>query len=139
MLPAMQDNKVLISRLETYFRERPEAFAAAYVFGSVSNCTAKPNSDLDIAVMPLQPITAESKMALIKDLAEISGRPIDIVDLSTANGAILKQALTTGRRLANNNNTKNAEAFSRMLAYETDLAPQIKAAEKQQVRAWMSK
>lgn len=77
-------------------------------------------------------------MQLISELAQLSGRPVDVVDLSTAHGPILKTALL-GTRLANNNPDKGAEAVSRMLAYETDLAPQIRAAEKHLVQAWMTK
>jgi predicted nucleotidyltransferase len=131
-------NGALRNQLEDYFRARSETFAAAYIFGSVAKGTERSESDLDIAIVPQGEFTANAKIQLIDDLAQIAERPVDVVNLSTASGPILKTALTTGIQLANTDSAKNADAISRMLAYETDLAPQIKAAEQQQVQTWIN-
>ena len=69
------------------------------LFGSMANGTAKPDSDLDLAVYSLRPIKAEEKMRLIGALAERIGRPVDLVDLSTAGLTVTGQILQKGRRI----------------------------------------
>lgn len=46
----------------------------AYIFGSVAKGTAQPDSDLDIAVQALRPLTTEQHINLIEDLA-LATRP----------------------------------------------------------------
>ena len=65
----------------------------------MANGTAKPDSDLDLAVYSLRPIKAEEKMRLIGALAERIGRPVDLVDLSTAGLTVTGQILQKGRRI----------------------------------------
>lgn len=55
----------------------------AIVFGSVASGQAEVGSDLDIAVATTRPMTAARKKALIFRLAQITGRPVDLVDLAT--------------------------------------------------------
>ena len=131
-------NSALRKQLESYFRKHSNSYAAAYVFGSVAKGNERSESDLDIAIVPQQEFDANAKIKLIADLAQIAERPIDVVNLATANGPILKTALTEGIQLANNDSVQNANAINRMLAYETDLGPMIKAAEQQQVQAWIN-
>jgi len=57
--------------------ERHSGLELAFVFGSVATGTARDDSDLDIAVQAAQPLSAAQKMALIGDLAEAMGRPVE--------------------------------------------------------------
>jgi len=134
----MQTAATEFRQLGQYFSSHKDRYAAAFLFGSVANGNARTDSDIDIAVIPTIPLTADSKMALISDLAQLAQRPVDIIDLSTANGPILKQALTTGVRLIDNDAAATAQVMGRMLAYETDMAPLVKAAEQRQIRVWIS-
>jgi len=43
----------------------------------VATGTARDDRDLDIAVQAAQPLSAAQKMALIGDLAEAMGRPVE--------------------------------------------------------------
>lgn len=56
----------------------------AILFGSLANGRATPQSDIDLAVQANKPLDADLKMALIGDLAQAFGRPVDLVDLRTA-------------------------------------------------------
>lgn len=69
------------------------------LFGSMAKGTANPDSDLDLAVYAQRPITVENKMQLIGALAERIGRPVDLVDLSTAGLPVTGQILQKGRRI----------------------------------------
>jgi len=72
------DIKLLQSTLE-----RHSGLELAFVFGSVATGTARDDRDLDIAVQAPQPLSSSQKMALIGDLAEAMGRPVDLIDLRT--------------------------------------------------------
>ena len=69
----------------------------AIVFGSFARGLANKYSDLDIAVFPRQPLGAAALQDISDHLAIASGRPIDIVDLTTTNGTLLRQILRHGK------------------------------------------
>lgn len=71
----------------------------AILFGSMAAGTAKAGSDLDIAVLADNPIDADLKAQLIADLADMTNRPVDLIDLTTAGQPLLGQILTGGKRL----------------------------------------
>lgn len=71
----------------------------AFVFGSVARGTARPDSDVDIAIDLGRPLTAIDKLSLIDALAVASGRPVDLVDLSRAGVPLTGEILATGVRL----------------------------------------
>ena len=95
----MRDMETEISRI----REALEAHDAprlviALLFGSAAEGRLGPMSDVDVAVAAPQPMTAEQKLGLIERLAEVTGRPVDVVDLQTAGEPVLGEALS-GRML----------------------------------------
>lgn len=61
----------------------------AILFGSVAEGRERPDSDVDVAVAAASPLDAEQKRALIERLAEVTGRPVDIVDLRTVGEPLL--------------------------------------------------
>ncbi|ABC44206.1 Nucleotidyltransferase domain protein [Salinibacter ruber DSM 13855] len=76
-----------------------EGIGAAWVFGSVASGTAGLTSDLDVAVLPNEPLAADEKLALIETLAQATGRPVDLIDLQATHGPIVDRILQTGTRL----------------------------------------
>ena len=56
----------------------------AVLFGPLAAGTARPDSDLDLAVADDKPLSADARIALIADLAEHVGRPVDLIDLARA-------------------------------------------------------
>ncbi|MGH8650067.1 MAG: type VII toxin-antitoxin system MntA family adenylyltransferase antitoxin, partial [Burkholderiales bacterium] len=76
--------------------ERHPEIRIALLFGSLAEGKERRDSDLDLAVAAGGPLSADQKSALIAELAQAMGRPVDLVDLRTAAGLVLKEALTTG-------------------------------------------
>jgi predicted nucleotidyltransferase len=65
----------------------------AVVFGSVARGQAGPDSDLDIAVLADGPLDGPRREALIRVLAQATGRPVDLVDLWSADVLVSREAL----------------------------------------------
>jgi len=84
----------LLARLE-----KEEQVAAAYLLGSAVRGALRPNSDLDIALLPVRGrvITAGDRLSLASDLEDLAGRPVDVGVLSTANLVYAKEAVAHGR------------------------------------------
>jgi predicted nucleotidyltransferase len=68
----------------------------AYAFGSVAAGTASPRSDVDIAVLGVEPLSSEDRIRLVGRLAEVTGR---LIDLREAGVPLLQVVLTAGRVL----------------------------------------
>ena len=71
----------------------------AILFGSLAAGTARGDSDVDLAVSAGRPLTEAERLALIADIAEATGRPVDLVDLVEAGEPLLGRVLKNGRRL----------------------------------------
>ena len=80
-------------------RERLPDLVAVYRFGSVPDGTARSDSDLDLAVLCDRPLNYETRFELIGQLAMLSGRPVDLIDLSTVSTVMRAQIVTTGERI----------------------------------------
>lgn len=61
----------------------------AVLFGSLAAGAGRPDSDLDLAVADDRPLSADARMALIADLAEHVGRPVDLIDLTRTGEPLL--------------------------------------------------
>ena len=59
-------------------KEMPQV-EAAWVFGSIATGTAHRTSDVDVAVLAQTPLSGATKMQLIEQLAQASGRPVDFI------------------------------------------------------------
>ena len=59
-------------------KEVPQVEAAC-VFGSIATGTAHRTSDVDVAVLAQMPLSGATKMQLIEQLAQASGRPVDFI------------------------------------------------------------
>lgn len=114
---------------------RQPGLQLALLFGSVAAGRARDDSDLDIAVLADAPLDAAQRIALVGELAEVSGRAIDLIDLRTAGEPLLGEVLTHGRRLIG-----RPEAFaallSRRLTDAADFAPYAERIVAQRRRAW---
>ncbi|MHB8523809.1 MAG: type VII toxin-antitoxin system MntA family adenylyltransferase antitoxin [Limisphaerales bacterium] len=109
----------------------------AVVFGSASRGQLSFTSDLDLAVATRQPLAWREKMRLMEALALAVLRPIDLVDLQSAHGLILRRALTTGSMLFCHDHGLYARVLSRMLFEEADFGPLVQAMREQRRRRWI--
>lgn len=78
---------------------RHPSVGLAILFGSMAKDRARNDSDLDIAVASSSPLTAQTHIAIIEDLALAVGRPVDLIDLDRTHNPLLQQILTKGRRV----------------------------------------
>ena len=118
--------------------ERHPKILLALLFGSVAKGTARYDSDLDIAVAAAHPLDAHDIMALISELAELTGRPVDLIDLSTVGEPLLGQIIAGGRRIMGNN-TLYAEQVLKHLYNQEDFVPYQKRILKERREAWIGR
>lgn len=111
---------------------------AAYLFGSLASGKARPDSDLDIAVLASSPLTQEEKLALIGELATLTGRPVDLVDLATVGEPLLGQVLLHGRRLLGSD-LEHAWLIRRHVFEQADFVPYRNRILAERRRAWIGK
>ncbi|TVS17706.1 MAG: nucleotidyltransferase domain-containing protein [Gammaproteobacteria bacterium] len=114
-----------------------EDLILAYLFGSVALGSAQFDSDIDIAVLGRQRLSAERRMSLIERIAAVGGRAVDLVDLRTAGVLVTREALTRGRRLFCKEERAYAELLSRMVTDAEDFLPLRRRMLEQQREAWL--
>ncbi len=100
--------------------ERRKEIILAILFGSVGRGSATPDSDIDIALLPEEPIAADARMQMMEEISGVAGRPVDLVDLRQAHGPLLRQILSTGRRLVARDSGALAELIGRSLLEQAD-------------------
>lgn len=130
-------NPNLDAQLKTLLTGYPR-IRAAYLFGSMASGKARPDSDLDVAVLAGTSLTQEEKLALIGELAALSGRPVDLVDLAVAGEPLLGQVLLHGRRLLGSD-LEHARLIRRHVFEQADFVPYRDRILAERRRAWIGK
>lgn len=69
-----------------------------YAFGSRVQGAARPDSDLDVAVLTAGYADPWALFELAGDLADVAGCPVDLLDLRAASTVMQYQIITTGER-----------------------------------------
>lgn len=72
---------------------------AIYRFGSWGTEAERPNSDIDIAVLPLHALESVRSWELAQKLASLTGSGVDLVDLLRASTVLKMQVVAHGERL----------------------------------------
>jgi len=89
----------IVDKLRAFFAERARAVVCAYLYGSAARGEARPDSDIDVAVL-LQDARSGTLEGLGLDIAgEIErrvGRPVDIVALNNAPPDLVHRVLRDG-------------------------------------------
>lgn len=96
---------------------------AAWLFGSAARGDEHATSDLDVAVLGDAPLSASKKKGLIEQLAQVGGRPVDLIDLQVTRGPIVGRVLQTGTRLFCDDTTLYAELLKRWWFDQADWMP----------------
>ncbi|MDP3089446.1 MAG: nucleotidyltransferase domain-containing protein [Nitrospira sp.] len=86
------DDRTLIK----YFRRSVPGLIALYRFGSQAKGSARPDSDVDLALLTRDPIPAMHRFELAQDLAIQLHRDVDLVDLRSASTVMRMQVISTG-------------------------------------------
>jgi len=100
---------------------RHQEIKLATLFGSMATGKPTPESDVDLGVLADNPLDAETKLTLMEEIGQATGRPADIIDLRTAGEPILGQVFK-GRRILGDT-TLYAERLSRHLIDKADFLP----------------
>lgn len=112
----------VLAALRDVLQDDPEVLLA-YAFGSLAAGRASPDSDADVAVLAARPLDAEHRRALIRSVAEVTGRPVDLVDLQEAGIPLLRIVLTEGRELFCRDRREKDRVIAKMLADVEDFLP----------------
>jgi uncharacterized protein len=91
-------NTQVIKGLTEILKTAKPAIQCAYVFGSLAKGTAKPSSDIDIAVLS-EKLAVKDQMRLIQAVANFTERNVDWVDLNDAGTTVTLEALNGVRLL----------------------------------------
>ena len=117
--------------------ERHTEIKLAILFGSLAHGHAKPDSDVDLAVLCEAAFSPEYKYQLMQEVSSATSRPVDIVDLATVGGEIFRIILTTGKRIKCTDNNAWAETMKRMWFHEADFMPYRRRILKERRQAWI--
>ena len=103
-------------------RETPE-ICAAFLHGSAASGKMRPDSDVDIAVLPMsgETIDVKTHLRLAGDLEQIFGRPADIGILSTNNLIYAKEVVEHGLPLFTKNKFSSDSFIMHCLSMYADL------------------
>ena len=78
---------------------RVPSLVAVYAFGSRASGLARPDSDLDLALLAPRPLDPLARFDAQEALAAALGTDIDLVDLASASTVMRAEVLRTGRVL----------------------------------------
>jgi len=84
--------------LEQYLQQHPEV-KQAILFGSLARGDARVDSDVDLAIAMDHVFSADEKLHMVQDLACITGRAVDLVDLKVVGEPLLGQIIQYGKQL----------------------------------------
>ncbi len=125
-----------IAEVTAFFHQQKD-IQLVILFGSLATGKVRQKSDIDIAIEKKQPLSAEEKIELISQLALITGRAVDLVDLSTVGEPILGQILKHGKRLIGTD-TVFAEVVLKHLYAQADFVPYIKRTLTERRQQWLA-
>lgn len=126
-----------LRRLQAHLSQRDDVLLAI-AFGSVALGQARFDSDLDLAIDLGRELTPDDKLALMSDLAGLTGRAIDLVDLHTVGVPLLGQILAHGKRLVGSN-IRYAQLVSRNLFDSADFLPLRNRLLKERRERWIGR
>jgi predicted nucleotidyltransferase len=89
---ADMDDHALIEHI----RKSVPSLIALYRFGSQAKGTARPDSDIDLAILARDPIPNIRRFEIAQELAAQLHLDVDLVDLRTASTVMRMQVLSTG-------------------------------------------
>jgi uncharacterized protein len=107
----------------------------APLFGSCALDTQTFDSDVDVAVLADVPLSTESRIRLIEEIALATGRSVDLIDLTSAGQPLLGQILKNAVRLKGTDGDM-AKLYVRNVLEVADFLPYVTRTLKERQRAW---
>jgi predicted nucleotidyltransferase len=108
-------------KLEIVQALRSHGIVYARLFGSAAKAALAFDSDVDLAVSAGRPLGSDRRYKLIQRIAEITFRPVDIIDLVTASGAIYDQALSGVELFCDDAAAKANAQYRRVAVVQDDI------------------
>ena len=121
--------------IKTLLQEHP-GILCAILFGSLVKGNAWLESDVDVAVLADHRLDAREKMLLIGQIASVTGRPVDLVDLSNVGEPLLGQILREGERILGDD-TVFASLISKHVYNRADFYPYQQRILRKRRGAWI--
>lgn len=109
------------------FLRANENLLLAVLFGSAAHGTQTTGSDIDIAVYPGRALTSNGRYQIAGEIAMATGRAVDLIDLSDADGGLLRQILRGGIILFSKHPAILGFLTERLLEWQEDFEPQLNA------------
>jgi len=113
-----------------------KSISQAIIFGSMAKGALKPESDIDIAIKTVSPLKTQKKIAFIESLANLLGRPVDLVDLRTVGEPLLGQILQYGKQVKGSDSNWASLALKHLYANE-DFMPYVNRALRERRERWI--
>jgi predicted nucleotidyltransferase len=126
--------RTLDSKLATILGDFKE-IRLAVLFGSMADGSSNAHSDIDLALLAEEPISAGLKMRIVEAVAKQFGRPVDIVDMFYSAEPVAGQVFK-GRRILGES-AVYARALSRHLVECADFLPLQQRILAERRRAWI--
>ncbi|WP_347359207.1 nucleotidyltransferase domain-containing protein [Bdellovibrio sp.] len=111
----------LETALQTFLQKHPSVAVLGY-FGSYAKGHPRSDSDVDICLAEDRPLSTEKKIQYINELTLLLRKEIDLLDLHTVNGVILKESLHTAKWV-HKETAVYAQIMKRMLFDQADFQP----------------
>ncbi len=111
-----------ILELLTHLADREDIHLVT-LFGSFASDHATVDSDIDVAIYPLNPLSSAAIQSLADQLAHDTGRSVDIVDLTHTNGSLLRQILRHGKVVFSKHSGTLGALTERLLDWQADFEP----------------
>lgn len=89
----------LAERLRSSLESAPAGVVAAYLYGSEARGEARPDSDVDVAVLfsePTEPVLANAASRIEGELERVLRRPVHLVELNRAPADLIHRVLRDG-------------------------------------------
>jgi uncharacterized protein len=125
----------MFSQLASLFAQQSH-IQLALVFGSAARGTLMPDSDLDIAVLANHPLSHAEKRALIEQVAVLTGRAVDLVDLATVGQPLLGQIVKDAKRIKGTD-SQFATLMTRNVLDQADFMPYVTRLLQTRRAAWI--
>lgn len=113
------------------------SIVVAILFGSLAAGRGRFDSDLDLAIAATSPLSPQTRIQLIEELAVELGRPVDLIDLAQTHGPLLQQILTKGRLIICTDRTRYADLLLRVVYEEADVMPYYRRILAERRQAWI--
>jgi len=121
--------------LQSFLQQRPDIIQAI-LFGSLASGNERFESDVDLAIQLDHVMTADEKQNFIEDIALITGRAVDLIDLKTVGQALLGQILQYGKRLVGDD-VIFANLLNKYVLDEADFEPYRQRILDERRQAWI--